>query len=87
MTYMPVPGTPMYRLIEEGRFQVLTEQEILLEASELVKNIEVPNLHFTSNHASNYVTIEGILPRDRETILNQLMTAMNHPTQRRMRGL
>jgi radical SAM superfamily enzyme YgiQ (UPF0313 family) len=87
MTYMPVPGTPMYRLIEEGRFQVLTEQEILLEAAELVKNIEVPNLHFTSNHASNYVTIEGILPRDRETILNQLMTAMNHPTQRRMRGL
>jgi coproporphyrinogen III oxidase-like Fe-S oxidoreductase len=87
MTYMPVQGTPMYKDIEQGKFQVLTETEILIETAELVKNIEVPNLHFTSNHASNYVPIEGILPRDRERILNQIAEEIKKPSQHKMRGL
>jgi radical SAM superfamily enzyme YgiQ (UPF0313 family) len=87
MTYMPVPGTPMYRDIEQGKFQVLSEQEVLLETAELVKNIEVPNLHFTSNHASNFVPIEGILPQDREKILGLLMAESQNPTAQRIRGL
>jgi radical SAM superfamily enzyme YgiQ (UPF0313 family) len=87
MTYMPVPGTPMYRDIEQGKFQVLTPQEILLETAELVQHIDVPGLHFTSSHASNYVPIEGTLPQDREAILAQLRLASQSPPPQRARGL
>jgi radical SAM superfamily enzyme YgiQ (UPF0313 family) len=87
MTYMPVSGTPMYRDIQQGKFQVLTEREVLLETTELVRNIMVPNLHFTSNHASNYVPIEGILPRDRGAILAQLSKASETQPTRQFRGL
>jgi radical SAM superfamily enzyme YgiQ (UPF0313 family) len=86
MTFMPVPGTPMYRDVQEGKFQVLTEREVLLETAELVRNIDVP-LHFASDHASNYVPIEGILPRDRETIMAQLMAASQDLPTQRPRGL
>jgi radical SAM superfamily enzyme YgiQ (UPF0313 family) len=86
MTFMPVPGTPMYRDVQEGKFQVLTEREVLLETAELVRNINVP-LHFASDHASNYVSIEGNLPRERETIMAQLMTASQELPAQRPRGL
>jgi hypothetical protein len=72
--------------VQEGKFQVLTEREVLLETAELVRNIDVP-LHFASDHASNYVPIEGILPRDRETIMAQLMAASQDLPNGRIRGL
>jgi hypothetical protein len=77
----------MYRDIEQGKFQVLTPQEILLETAELVQHIDVPGLHFTSSHASNYVPIEGTLPQDREAILAQLRLASQSPPPQRARGL
>lgn len=76
MTYTPVPGTKMYRDIEQGKFHVLNDIECLIETRELVKNLQVTDLHFTSNHASNYVSIDGILPKDKETILNILDKAI-----------
>lgn len=76
MTYTPVPGTKMYRDIEQGKFHVLNDIECLIETRELVKNLQITDLHFTSNHASNYVSIDGILPKDKETILNILDKAI-----------
>lgn len=69
MTYTPVPGTKMYRDIEEGRFQVLSDTECLEETKELVQGIDLDRLHFTSNHASNYVPIDGVLKKDKERII------------------
>jgi radical SAM superfamily enzyme YgiQ (UPF0313 family) len=86
MTYMPVPNTPMYKEITEGKFEVLTENEIIAETAELVKNIEV-DVHFTSNHASNYITIDAMLPREREAVLQKLMTAVDYPIPHKYRGL
>lgn len=76
MTYTPVPGTKMYQDIEQGNFHVLNDTECLIETRELVKNLQVPDLHFTSNHASNYVSIDGVLPKDKETILHILDKAI-----------
>ena len=76
MTYTPVPGTKMYQDIEHGKFHVLNDTECLIETRELVKNLQVPNLHFTSNHASNYVPIDGVLPKDKEAILQILDKAI-----------
>lgn len=88
MTYTPVPGTKMYRDIEQGNFHVLNDTECLIETKELIQHIELSDLHFTSNHASNYVPIDGTLGRDKTKIINLLDEAISgnihkrNPTQR-----
>jgi radical SAM superfamily enzyme YgiQ (UPF0313 family) len=76
MTYMPVPGTKMYRDIERGKFHVMNDIEILKETRSLVEGIDLENLHFTSDHASNFVPIDGYLNRDKEQILKLLNGAI-----------
>lgn len=90
MTYTPVPGTKMYRDIEEGKFQVLDSIDSLKELRELIQHLELDNLYFTSTHASNYVPIEGILNRDKKQILKLIDKAIsgNIPTRNQsQRGL
>jgi radical SAM superfamily enzyme YgiQ (UPF0313 family) len=78
MTYMPVPGTRMYQDIENGKFRVLDTRECLIETRTLVEHITLEQLHFLSNHASNYVSIDGCLQKDRVQILDALDKAINH---------
>lgn len=90
MTYTPVPGTKMYQDIESGKFHVLNETKCLEETKMLIEHINLDHLHFTSNHASNYVPIEGFLNRDKQKILELIDTAIkgNFPTRtRQQRGL
>lgn len=69
MTYLPVEDTPMYQEIQEGKMTLQTPFESLLETRELIRGIELSGLHFTSNHASNYVPIKGTLKEERDTLL------------------
>jgi radical SAM superfamily enzyme YgiQ (UPF0313 family) len=90
MTYTPVPGTKMYGDIERGKFHVINDIECLKETMSLVERIDLENLHFTSNHASNYVPIDGYLCRDREQILKLLRNAIEGNVSKRtqfQRGL
>ncbi len=92
MTYMPVEGTPMYEEVRRGEMTLQTPFESLLEVRELVSQIELSGLHYTSNHASNYLPIKGTLKEDRARILAQLdeVLAANDPSLLRdnaMRGL
>jgi coproporphyrinogen III oxidase-like Fe-S oxidoreductase len=90
MTYTPVPGTKMYKEIERGDFHVLNDTDCLKETMSLVEGIHLENLHFTSNHASNYVPIDGYLSRDKEQILKLLNAAINGEVPKRtqfQRGL
>jgi hypothetical protein len=55
-----------------------------------VERIDLENLHFTSNHASNYVPIDGYLSRDKEQILKLLRNAIDGTVSKRtqfQRGL
>ncbi len=72
MTLMPVEGTPLYEEVRRGELTLQTPFESLLEVRRLVEQIELENLHYTSNHASNYLPIKGTLTRDRDTILAQI---------------
>jgi radical SAM superfamily enzyme YgiQ (UPF0313 family) len=76
MTYMPVPGTRMYQEIEAGKFKVLDTKECLIETRTLVEHISLEQLHFLSNHASNYLSIDGYLSKDKVQILNTLDKAI-----------
>lgn len=90
MTYTPVPGTKMYRDIEHGKFHVLNDTECLQETKELIQHISLDNLYFTSNHASNFVPIEGMLNKDKDNLLELLDKAIKGEIPKRnsfQRGL
>lgn len=72
LTLMIQEGTPLYEDVRTGEFELLSPKEVLFETREMVDNIEVENCIFRSNHSSNYVSLKGTLPRDKEIILEQI---------------
>jgi len=79
LTLMTEPGTELYQDIREGRFRLLSPLEVVQETILLLENTNVKkNCVFRSNHASNYISLKGDLPRDKERMLEQLRFAMNN---------
>ncbi len=79
LTLMVVPGTPLHTQMMKGEFELLRPDEVLKEAELMLENINVKKTCvFRSNHASNYVSLKGDLPQDKETMLRQLRVAQNH---------
>ena len=76
LTYMPERGTVLGRAVERGEFQLLTAREALEETRLLLERLEVNPLHFTSDHASNYLPLKGGLPEDRGRLLSLIDQAL-----------
>ncbi len=72
MTLMAIEGTPLYQEVEEGKLTLQTPFETLLETRELVRQIDLSGLHYTSNHASNYLPIKCTLREDRDRVIAEL---------------
>ncbi len=72
MTLMAIEGTPLYDEVQRGEMVLQTPFESLLETRELVRQIELSGLHYTSNHASNYLPIKCTLKEDRDRIMAEL---------------
>ena len=69
MNYTPVEGTKLGNQALRGEFQVLSAKESLMETAELIRNLKVSGMHFTSDHASNYLPLKGTLNEDRDKLL------------------
>jgi radical SAM superfamily enzyme YgiQ (UPF0313 family) len=76
LSYMPEPNSPMYRDVQEGKFQLINARESLEETRALVAGLDYGPFHFTSNHASNYLPLKGTLPDDREKFLAMIDSAL-----------
>ena len=76
MTFAPAKGTPLGDDVLAGRFKVYGPDHILEECRLLIQHLDVDPLHFTSNHASNYLPLKGSLPRDREKFLSLIDQAL-----------
>lgn len=70
------PGTEIYADYKAGTFRPITPRESLLEVRQLIEGLSVEPLHFTCNHASNYVPLKGGLPEDRTKFLSELNAAL-----------
>jgi len=70
-TFVPIPGTLMYKRIQEGQFRPASPLTVLKETRLLLENLKCPSL-FLSDHVSNYAPIEGRLPHDKEKMLEEL---------------
>jgi hypothetical protein len=76
LTLMVEPEAPIYEDIESGRFKRLSPVQTVEEARLLLENIDVKkDCVFRSNHASNYISLRGTLPRDKDKLLGQLKLA------------
>jgi radical SAM superfamily enzyme YgiQ (UPF0313 family) len=71
-------GTEMLRQFEEGEFTLLSPAGLAEEAHTMLEHVTfAPSRHclFRSNHISNYVTLKGTLPKDKERLLQELEAA------------
>lgn len=76
LTLLVEPDAPLYQEIEAGRFHLLTPEETVQEAALLIENVNLTRkCVFRSNHPSNYVSLSGDLPDDRQALLAQLASA------------
>ena len=80
LTLMVEPTVPMYKDIESGKLQLLSAEEVMAETLLMLKHTNVSKkCVFRSNHASNYVSLRGDLPNDKEKMMALLRKAMeNH---------
>jgi len=85
LTIMMEPGTPLYKDWQRGKFEVPTDIECLEEARGLIAGLECEGLHFTSNHASNYVPINCTLSRDRDKYVEMLTDIIDNHDRSRIR--
>ncbi|MEJ5186107.1 MAG: radical SAM protein [Candidatus Geothermincolales bacterium] len=90
LTLMLVPGTPLYRDWEEGRFHMPDQEGLLRELRAFLGNCRLDGCVFRTNHASNYLPLAGTLNRDRERLIETIDRALSDPSMLRpeyMRGL
>ncbi len=72
LTLTVVPGTPLWQECERGTFHPITPFESLAELKGVIENSSFTNCFFSSMHASNYLSVRGRLPQDRERMIGQL---------------
>lgn len=72
LTLMLEPEAPLLRQVKAGYFQLLNPWEILQELELIIKNLDVTNCIYRSNHASNYLMLKAHLPEDKEKLLATL---------------
>ena len=77
LTLMTDPAAPLTEDVKAGKFALLSPEEVVMETALLLEQIDVrKTCVFRSNHASNYVSLRGDLPADKEKMLGQLRAAM-----------
>jgi radical SAM superfamily enzyme YgiQ (UPF0313 family) len=72
LTLTLIPGTPLYEQHLKGQFELISPLQSLQELRIMVQNSSFSNCFFSSMHASNYFSVRGRLPQDKNKILRQL---------------
>lgn len=79
LTLMLEEGTELLEEYKKGNFIPLSSSEILEETKLMIKNINVKEkCIFRSNHSSNYVSLKGTLPYEKENILKTIDSALEN---------
>ena len=72
LTLTLVPSTPLYQEWERNEFHPLSPFQSLEELKLIIENSGFTDCFFSSMHASNYLSVRGRLPQDKERMLKQL---------------
>jgi radical SAM superfamily enzyme YgiQ (UPF0313 family) len=81
LTLLLPPGTAMQRSVSQGTFKLLTTSEVLEEFRIMLENIGPLERKcvFRANHASNYLSLAGDLPEDRDRLVREVIAAKGRP--------
>lgn len=80
-------GTPMYEEVVEGRFERITDEEILDEMEIFLRNVDSPGTVFRSNHASNYLPLAGTFNEDLPELIRSIEYVKQNGFHRRFREM
>ena len=69
LTLMVPKGVPLYDWVQEGKFHLLNQAQVLEETRILMEHFDTPGSVFRMNHASNYLVLKGTLNQDKEAML------------------
>ena len=75
----PTENTPLYDADMRGEVDHLTPIELAAELRQFIENLDVDGCIFRSNHASNYLTLAGTLPKDQNDLLEVLDHVLADP--------
>ena len=75
----PVEGTPLWEDDRRGEVDHLTPIELAAELRSFIAGLELDGAIFRSNHASNYLSLAGSLPKDKQRLLGALDAVLRHP--------
>jgi radical SAM superfamily enzyme YgiQ (UPF0313 family) len=76
LTLTLVPGTPLYEQWECNEFHPLSPFQSLEELRLIIENSNFSDCFFSSMHASNYLSVRGKLPQDKQRMLKQLKVVL-----------
>ncbi len=77
LTLTLIPGTPIHKQSQSNRFEIPSVEALLKEMRILVAGANPRDAIFRTNHASNYLPIQGRLPRDRGNIVQSIDAALD----------
>lgn len=72
LTVMVVPGTPLHEDYISGRFVLPDTFGFLRELEIMIAHSDFTNCFFTSNHASNYLSIRARMPEEKEKTVRMI---------------
>lgn len=65
-------GSELEELCNKGEYEQLTERELVEEEKMLLRALKIDDCIFFGSHPYNLITINGVLPQDREKIIAHL---------------
>ena len=72
LTLMVPKGVPLYDWVQEGKFHLLDQAQVLKETRILMEHLDSPGSVFRMNHASNYLVLKGTLNGDQKAMLAEI---------------
>jgi hypothetical protein len=78
LTLMVLDNTPLFRQMRAGHFVLPGTLQLFAELRCLVAGLHSFRTQFHANHASNYFSLNGRLPRDKDRMLATIDRALTN---------
>jgi radical SAM superfamily enzyme YgiQ (UPF0313 family) len=85
LTILLVPGTPLHKEWEEGKFTLISPFQSLEELKLIIQNSNFTNCFFTANHASNYLPLKVRLPKQKAEVIKLIDDVLAKKDMSRLR--
>ncbi len=79
------PASRLSSLIESGEFSEQTPEGTVLELRDILSGLSVSGIHFTCDHANNYIQVHGELVKDKPQMLGVIDEFLSLPEVDRKR--